>query len=112
MRAEFSKRTKVIVWNRASGNCERCTAKLYPGKFHYHHVLEACFGGGDDVEGCQLLCVACHGEITADRAPVIAKSNRVRAKHIGAATKSRRSFPTNKNGKFRKKISGAVERRT
>ncbi len=85
MRAEFSKRTKVIVWNRAAGQCERCTAKLYPGKYEYeyHHVLEATFSGDPTPQNCQLLCVACHEEITADRAPVIAKSNRVRDKHIG-----------------------------
>ena len=112
MRAEFSKRTKVVVWNRSGGNCERCTAKLYPGKFHYHHVLEATLSGSAEVANCQCLCVACHSEITADHAPVIAKSNRVRAKHIGIRTKSRQSFPTNKNGPFRKKINGAVERRT
>jgi hypothetical protein len=29
------------------------------------------------------ICRACHRHITSNRAPVIAKSNRVRAKHIG-----------------------------
>lgn len=82
-RAEFSKRTKIIVWNRAAGQCERCTAKLYPGRFEYHHKLEATFNGESTVENAQLVCIACHEEITSDRAPVIAKSNRVRAKYIG-----------------------------
>ncbi len=110
MRIEFSKRTKLIVWNRCSGNCERCTAKLYPGKYQFHHVIEATMSGSSEVANCQCICVACHSEITADRAPVIAKSNRQRAKHIGARSK-RPSFPTNRNGLFRKRMNGQVERR-
>jgi hypothetical protein len=83
MRAEFSQRTKVIAWVRSGGNCEGCTAKLYPGKYEFHHRLECAFAGTSELDNLQVLCVACHSAITGKRAPVIAKSNRVRAKHIG-----------------------------
>jgi len=81
--AEFSRRTKVIGWIRCGGNCEGCTANLYPGKYHFHHRLERAFEGTAELENLQVLCIACHSAVTGLRAPVIAKSNRVRAKHAG-----------------------------
>ncbi len=111
MRQEFSKRTKLVVWNRTGGRCEQCTAALYPGRFEYHHAKEATFDGDGSVANCTLLCRNCHAAITSKRAQVIAKSNRVRLSHIGGRPK-KRSFPTNRNGKWRKRMDGTVERRT
>lgn len=82
-RIEFSRRTKHITWVRSQGHCEKCTAKLFPGNIEYHHVTECTFGGDDSVGNCLALCRACHQKITGARAPVIAKSSRIRDKHIG-----------------------------
>jgi len=83
MRREFSKRTKLVCWNRAGGQCEKCTAKLFHGNVEYHHIKECAFDGGDTPENCQVLCRTCHRKITGQRAAVIAKSNRQHAKNAG-----------------------------
>jgi hypothetical protein len=110
-RAEFSKTTKFVAWQRAKGHCEQCTAKLFVGQYEYHHDLEDAFNGGNNLSNCVVLCKTCHGAITKSRAPIIAKSNRVRAKHIGIKRR-RSSFATNKSGPFKRRMDGTVERRT
>ena len=37
-RREFSKAVKLAAWQRCEGRCEKCTTKLYPARFDYHHV--------------------------------------------------------------------------
>ena|SRR6202035_312995 len=111
MRQEFSKRVKLEAFQRSNGRCEGCTVRLMPGHFDYHHRQEDTFGGEPTLENCQVLCDLCHGKVTKERAPLIAKSNRVRAKHLGIKRK-RASFLTNKNGPYRKRMDGTVERRT
>lgn len=64
-----------------------------------------------ELQNCIVLCRACHSTITRQRAAVIAKSNRVRAKHLGLRRSERPSFATNKDGPFKKRMNGTVERR-
>ena len=87
-RAEFSKRTKLEAFKRSGGQCECCTARLFVGKYDFHHVKEDTFGGEPTLENCKVLCTVCHDKITGARAAVIAKSNRIRAKHLGIKRKS------------------------
>jgi hypothetical protein len=58
-----------------------------------------------------VVCKTCHRAITGKRSPVIAKSNRQRAAHIGAQAQ-RSSFATNRDGPFKKRMNGTVERRS
>jgi 5-methylcytosine-specific restriction enzyme A len=109
-RREFSKAVKVAAWKRCKGHCEGCTAPLFRGRFDYHHDKEDTFGGEPTLENCKVLCDNCHLPITRARARVIAKSNRVRNRHIGIK-RQRSSFATNKDGPFRKRMDGTVERR-
>jgi 5-methylcytosine-specific restriction endonuclease McrA len=91
MRAEFSKKVKVQAFDRAKGRCEKCSAFLMPGKFHYDHRIPDAMGGEPIIENCDVLCTACHGEKTATvDAPRIAKTKRMHAKHIGAKVPSGR----------------------
>lgn len=83
MRAEFTKAVKLEAWRGSQGRCMGCTAKLFPGNIEYHHDKECAFGGKGTKENCVVLCRACHSRVTKERAPVIAKSNRVRNRHIG-----------------------------
>ena len=87
MRREFSKAVKLEAWKRCQGHCEKCTARLYPGRFEFHHDKEDTFGGEPTLENCKVLCIGCHDEITGKQVPVIAKSNRVRNKHLGIKPK-------------------------
>jgi 5-methylcytosine-specific restriction enzyme A len=112
MRAEFTKATKLDAWTRANGHCEQCTAKLFPGNIEYHHDKECAYGGTNSVDNCILLCRACHGSITRRRMTDIAKSNRVRAAHLGIKRGSGRPLPGSKASGWKRKMSGTWERRT
>jgi 5-methylcytosine-specific restriction enzyme A len=109
MRREFPKAVKLAAFQRSKGYCEGCTAPLVPSKFDYHHDKEDTFGGEPTLENCKVLCTTCHGKITGVRAALIAKSNRVRAKHLGIRKKS--SFQTNRDAPFKKRMDGSVVRR-
>jgi len=86
-RAEFSKGTKAEAFIRSKGHCEKCSAPLRPGKYEYHHLIEAAIGGTGRLDNCAVWCDACHDPHTATvSAPRVAKMKRQRAGHIGAKT--------------------------
>lgn len=109
MRQEFTKATKLAAFGRAQGRCELCTARLFPGNTEYHHRKECAFEGGATLENCAAICRTCHSSITGKRAAVIAKSNRVRNRHIGIRKPSQ--FQAARDKPWKKKISGEVVRR-
>lgn len=84
MRQEFPAKVKQAAFDRAKGQCERCTARLYPGKYRYNHRIPDALGGDPTLENCELLCLACDTPQTYGKdIPAIAKSKRVRRKHAG-----------------------------
>ena len=108
-RQEFPKRVKVDAFERSGGRCEKCTARLVPGKFRYDHVIPDALGGEPTLENCQVICLACDAPKTnGEDIPAIAKANRVRNKHIGAHTPTRRPLPGGRNSKFKIKLDGTV----
>lgn len=108
-REEFKKGVTLAAWQRANGHCEKCTAKLFPGKFHFDHRIPCGIGGEATLENCQVLCVACHDVKTRkEDVPLIAKAKRIRAKHIGAQTKSSRPMPCGRKSRWKKTMSGEV----
>lgn len=110
MREEFSKKVKIEAFARCKGRCEACGALLRPRGFDYDHDKPAAFEGRAVVENCRVLCKPCHGQKTYGRdIPAIAKSNRIRAHRAGIRKRSR--FPTSRDGPFKAKIGGGVERR-
>jgi 5-methylcytosine-specific restriction protein A len=101
-RREFTKRIKLERWQHADGKCEGCGARLMPGHVHFDHDLPDALGGEPTFDNCRCLCKNCHGAKTGQQdIPAIAKSNRVRNRHLGIARK-----PT----KFRgwRKMDGTV----
>jgi 5-methylcytosine-specific restriction protein A len=90
-RTEFPAVVKRQAWDRCGGRCERCTAKLFPAKFAYDHIIADGLGGDPTLENCAVLCTACHHAKTVDEdRPVMDKADRVRRKWLGQAPKSRR----------------------
>ena len=105
-RMEFTRATKRQAWRRCNGFCEgvvdvgtdrlrpsygftaqrRCDAPLELGCFHYDHIDPEWFSGCNDLSNCQVLCVPCHREKTADDQTNIAKSKRIRDKRSKALT--------------------------
>lgn len=88
-RREFSPAVKLAAFKRSQGLCEECSATLYVGKFEYDHVKEDTFDGEPTLENCAVLCVSCHKGKTKKNAPIIAKSNRIRKKHLGIKKRGR-----------------------
>lgn len=98
-RREFSRAVRVAAFERAQGRCEHigpdghpCQKKLYPGEFHYDHIIADSIGGEPTLDNCQLLCRAHHAVKTETvDTPRAAKTKRMRDKHIGA--KPKRPWP-------------------
>ena len=106
-RREFPAKAKVAAFQRAKGKCEKCSARLGPGNVHYDHVLADWLGGEPVLENCEALCPACHGAKTATQdVPAIARAKRLRAKHVGAASKSSRPLPGGRDDRLKHKIGG------
>lgn len=105
-RREFADKVKLAAFHRAAGRCEKCSARLFIGKFHYDHVLPDAMGGEPTIDNCAVLCIACHAGKSATDANKLAKVRRVRAKHIGARKPSR--FQGSRNSRLKKKVSGEV----
>lgn len=84
MRREFPAKVRVAAFERAKGRCEKCTARLFVGKFIYDHIIPDALGGEPTLENCQVLCSACD-DVKTDKndIPVIAKVKRIRVKHYG-----------------------------
>jgi len=94
MRQEFSRKVMSAAFTRCNGHCEKCTAKLRPGKFAYDHILPDQLGGEPTIENCQVLCASCHAEKTfGSDIPAIRKSDRQRDKFRGATKRPTRGFP-------------------
>ncbi len=87
MRREFPAKVKVAAFERARGRCETCTALILYGAQYDHRIADG-IGGEPSVENCQVLCKTCHDlKTTTEDVPKIAKSKRVRAKHVNARVK-------------------------
>jgi 5-methylcytosine-specific restriction enzyme A len=122
-RAEFSKVTKREALQRSGGLCEaigtvyglepgrRCNAPLSYGVEFDHYPVRASDGGSGGLDNCLAVCIRCHRWKTHRHdAPDRAKEQRVADRHLGIVRPGN-SFPTNRNGQFRRRIDGIVERR-
>ena len=109
---EFSTKIRVAAFQRCDGRCEKCGARLTPGKFAYDHILPDWLGGEPTLENAQVLCDPCHSEKThgQDR-PRINKAQRQHARHIGAKAPSRNPMPFGRSSKLKRKLDGTVVER-
>lgn len=111
-RQEFSKRVKLEAFQRCKGHCEKCTAPLRPGNFQYDHDLSDAMGGEPTLENCVVLCTNCHKEKTGTKdQPLIAKSNRVRNRHLNIKKGKGRPMMGSRASGFKRKMDGTIERR-
>lgn len=91
MRQEFPGKVRAAAFDRSGGKCEACGAKLIGSNTpRYDHRVPDAVGGQPTLENCQVLCRNCHGAKTEKQdVPAIARTKRIRRKHINAADKSR-----------------------
>jgi 5-methylcytosine-specific restriction enzyme A len=104
---EFTAKTKVLAWKRASGLCEECRSK--PGK-EYDHVRTLAEGGDNTLENCRLLCGVCHKAKTGKDVGRIRKADRQFRAHAGIK-RTTRPMPGSKRSRWRKRLDGSVEER-
>lgn len=95
-RLEFTAATKRDAFSRSGGICEchripwlnrpdGCGVRLVAGNIFYEHINPDAIRQDNSLDNAAVLCKTCWREKTDhyDR-PVIAKSNHVRDRHIGA----------------------------
>ena len=112
IREEFTRKIKLTAFGRCGGECESCSARLYPGKTHFDHILPAALGGKGDLGNCQVLCEACHTRKSGERdVPQIRKADRQKAAHLNARKRKGRPIPGSKASGWRKPFNKPPERR-
>jgi 5-methylcytosine-specific restriction endonuclease McrA len=123
-RSEFSTRTKLKAWERATGadgkqrcECDECGGtdntqglRICSRGPQYDHDIPCYLGGENTLENCRVLSHGCHKLKTSQQdAPLIAKTRHVTAGHARAKT-PRNPFTSSR---FKRKIDGTVvDRRT
>jgi len=122
-RLEFTAKTKRAAFERSRGICEchlvamlnrphGCGQKLAEGRIRYEHIIPDNIRPDNSLDNCAVLSLGCWREKTDiyDR-KVIAKSNHMRDRARGIKRRRGRPFPTNRDGPFKRKVTGEVVRR-
>jgi 5-methylcytosine-specific restriction protein A len=112
-RRSLATRERLALFLAAHGRCQRCGWILAPGtRWEVDHVVPLALGGRDHADNMQVLCSPCHGGKTHRiDVPAIARTARIRARHLGARA-SRRPLPGGRRSRWKKTIDGRIlERR-
>ena len=89
----------------------RCKLGGVHGRIEWDHIIPLAMGGEDKIDNLQPLCVADHKRKTATDKKHIGKAKRMDQRAAGISRQSRTPFSTNRNGQFKAKIGGGVEKR-
>lgn len=113
MRRRLSTRARLELFLAAQGRCRSCGRLLTPGtRWEIDHVVPLALGGADADHNLQVLCAPCHSGKTATRdVPAIAKTERIRARHLGAK-RARRPMPGGRRSAWKRTIDGRVVERS
>jgi 5-methylcytosine-specific restriction enzyme A len=111
-RRRLSTRERLDLFLAARGHCQRCGWALTPGtRWEVDHVIPLALGGRDATDNMQVLCAPCHGGKTRARdVPAIAKTARMRARHLGARL-PQRPMPGGRHSRWKKTVDGRVVER-
>lgn len=88
-RKRLTKKQWTELFLKQGGRCPNCTQNLVVKGANEidiidEHVKPLSMHGSNDLSNRQLWCKKCSTVKTSEEAPIRAKSNRIRAKHIGA----------------------------
>lgn len=84
-RKTLTKAARVRIFDAAKGLCGLCNLPIKVGElWDAHHGKQLWAGGADDERNLVPVHVECHAVKSAADAPLKAKTDRVRAAHIGA----------------------------
>jgi len=103
-------RVRLRIFERENGICHLSGRKIMPGDlWDLDHGVALCNGGEHRETNLFPALRDKHREKTAEDVAIKAKTYAVRSKHVGI--KKRSGFQTNKDGRWKKKMDGTVERR-
>ena len=106
------KRVRLRVFDRHGGVCHITGRKIQTGEaWECDHVVALANGGENRESNLAPALVDAHKAKTAEDVKKKAKDARVRAKHIGARPKPRRTMPGAKGSGWKAKIGGGWEKR-
>ena len=105
--AAIPRRVKLRIWEREGGRCYLTGAKIRPGDdYEFEHEIALSLGGRHCESNIRLALKAPHKLKTAADRKAKAKTDRVRAKHLGLKPKSRLTHPT-----LKRRFDGTVVER-
>lgn len=111
-RSRWSRTRLAALFLAHDGRCHICGGKIGPGEaWDLEHRIPLALGGEDDEANCAPAHRKCHAAKTAADIGQIAKSKRVRAKHIGARAQPIRPLPGGKKSQWKQTIAGGWVRR-
>ena len=112
-RPTFSTSFRLNLFLMRKGLCAACTQKIDAGKaWDIDHILPLAMGGTNAPENLQILCRSCHrSKTTQSDIPRIAKTKRLKARHLGASAPSTRPIPGSRRSLWKRKMDGSVVRR-
>ena len=112
-RPTFSTSFRLSLFLKRKGICAACTQKIDAGKaWDIDHILPMALGGTNEPHNLQILCRSCHRAKTSHSdIPLIAKTKRLKARHLGACAPSTRPVPGSRHSPWKRKMDGRVVRR-
>lgn len=113
-RKPLTRRQRVKMHDEHGGICVVCLQPIPSGeRFIDEHIIPLEIGGSNDASNRGPAHIQCAKIKTKRDQKLIAKSYRVRAKHLGIRKRSGRQLPGGKQSPFKFKIGGGVvDRRT
>ena len=112
-RPTFSTSFRLSLFLKRKGTCSGCSQKIEAGKaWDIDHILPFALGGTNEPNNLQILCNPCHrSKTTHSDVPRIAKTKRLKARHLGARAPSTRPIPGSRRSPWKRKMDGSVVRR-
>jgi len=111
-RKSLTKKQRVEIFDAHSGRCHICTRRIEAGElWELEHCKPLWLGGADEPENMRPAHIKCHAVKTAGEATARAKSDRVRAIHLGIKSQSRNPLPGSKASGWKRRMDGSVVRR-
>jgi 5-methylcytosine-specific restriction endonuclease McrA len=110
-RLTLTKAMRARIFWAHEGRCYICSKTIFVAEqWDVDHIKPLWLGGKDAESNMKPVHIGCHAGKTVEEAPVRAKSNRVRAKHLGLRKAKGRPMPGTKASGIRKRMSGRVEK--
>ena len=113
-RITFSTSFRLSLFLKRKGLCSICSLKIDAGKaWDIDHIIPLGLGGTNEPNNLQILCKHCHHSKTSQSdIPRIAKTKRLKARHLGARPPSTRPIPGSRRSPWKRKMDGSVVRRS